>query len=44
MPDSHKVVWVVKVVQKDPKDNELDFESFVFWVFLHDSNNSKDLL
>ena len=33
---------VVKIVQTDPKDKDSEFESFVFWVFLHDSNDLKD--
>ena len=43
MPGSDSFVQVVKIVQKDPKDKDLEFESFVFWVFLHDSNDSNDL-
>ena len=35
---SHKVVWFV---QKDPKLKAQGFESFVFWVFLHDLNDLK---
>ena len=44
MPGSHSVVQVVKIVQKDPKDKDAEFESFLFWVFLHDFNDSKDLV
>ena len=39
--DSHQVVWVVKVMQKDQKGKDSEFESFVF---LHESNDSKDLV
>ena len=31
------------IVQKEPKDKDPEFQSFVFCVFLHDSNDSKDL-
>ena len=41
---SHQVVWVIAVVQKDPKVKDSEFESFVLWVFLHDSNDSRDLV
>ena len=44
MPGSQSVVQVVKIVQKDPKDKDAEFESFVFRVFLHDSNDSKDIV
>ena len=43
-PNSHKVVWVVRVVKKDPKDKDSGLEYFVFWVFLHDLNYSNDLI
>ena len=29
MPGSHSVVQVVQIVQKDPKDKDAEFESFV---------------
>ena len=38
-PGSHLIFWVVRVVQKDPKDKDSQFESFVCWVFLHDLND-----
>ena len=31
IPGSHSVVQVVKMVQKDPKDKDAEFESFVFF-------------
>ena len=31
-------------MQKDQKDKDSEFDSFVFWVFLHDFNDSKDLM
>ena len=40
-PDSHYVVSVIKVMQKDPKNKDSEFESFVNWVFLHDSKDSR---
>ena len=40
-PDSHKVVLVVKVVQKDPKDKGLQLLVFVFSVFLHNDPNDE---
>ena len=40
-PDSCQFVWVVKVVQKDQKGKDSEFEFFVYWVFLHDSNDSE---
>ena len=36
---SDLLVWVVKVVQKDPKDTGSEFESIVFWIFLQDQKN-----
>ena len=36
--DLHKVVWVVKVMQS-PRDKDSEFESFVFWIFMHDSSD-----
>ena len=33
-----------KIVQKDPKDKDREFDSFVLWFFLNDFNDSKDLL
>ena len=41
---SHQVVWVVRVVQKDPKDKDSEFESFVVWVALHDLDDPNDLV
>ena len=41
MPGSHSVVQVVKIVQKDQKDKNAEFESYVFWIFMHNSNDSK---
>ena len=35
-PGSH---YVAKIAQKEPKDKDSEFESIVFWVFLHDSVN-----
>ena len=43
-PGSHQVIWVIKVMQKDLKDKDLELESFVIWVFLHNSKDSKDLV
>ena len=31
-PGSHQVVRVARFVQKDPKDEDSEFGSFVFWV------------
>ena len=42
-PDSHLLVWVIEVVKKDPKDEDSQSNSFILWVFLHDSNYSKGL-
>ena len=42
-PGSHLVIWVVRIVQKDPKDKDSESESFVFWVFPHSLNNPSDL-
>ena len=42
MPGSHSVVHGVKIVHLKGKDAE--FEFFVFWVFLHVSNDSNDLV
>ena len=39
MLGSHLVIQVVKIVRKDPNDKGAGFESFVIWVFLHDSND-----
>ena len=33
---------VVSKVQKDPRDKDAEFESFVFWVFLNDPNDLED--
>ena len=39
MPGSHSVVEVVKIAWKDKKGKDAEFEPFVFWIFLHDSND-----
>ena len=38
--DSYLVVWIVKVVQKDPKDKVLK----LFLGLLHDPNDPNDLV
>ena len=38
------MVWVIAVVQRDPNDKDSEFESFNFWVFLHNSDDSRDLV
>ena len=38
------VIWVIAAVQRDPKDKDSEFESFVFCVFWHDSKDSKELV
>ena len=38
-----QVVWVVRFVQEDPKDNDSEFESFVLSVFLHELNGPNDI-
>ena len=41
-PGSYLDVWVVRIVQKDPKDKDSRFDSFVFWVFLHNYINDRN--
>ena len=42
LPGSHLVIQVVKIMQKDLKERDAEFESFAFCVFLNDSNDSKE--
>ena len=36
--------WVVKSVQKEPKDKDSELRSSVFWAFLNDLNDPNDLV
>ena len=36
--------WVVRIMQKEPKDKDSEFESHIFWVFLHNLNDPNDLI
>ena len=41
---SRQVVWLLRVVQKDPEDKDSEFDPLVIWVFLHDVDNRNDLV
>ena len=42
-PGSNLVVWVDRIVQKYLKERDSEFESFAFWVFVHDLNDPRCL-
>ena len=41
---SYEVLQVSKAIKKELKDKDSEFESFAFWVFLNDPNDSKELV
>ena len=41
---SHHVYKAIKVIKSEPKENDSEFESYVFWISSHNSNDSKELV